>query len=419
MSLSKRLKQLLQEKDTRIGIAAALVIPIIFFLVWMTAYSGVENRIERLSIGLFIEDEQVKKEMVLQMQQATPFDITIYEQFAEAKHALDNKNIMMLIQVPDKFSGQLQAGSTTKIVYWINQANASMTKSLMESSAFRINEQFNKQAFQMSKSAMSFALEQQLPAGNGEQQSIEITAALLQMLDGLKNQSVEAQLEKVNENKAFSANMVPLMVIVSSFVAAMVLNMKLTDAESAIKAQLLREQKDKKSYALNKLAKNKEQLERFEKVGSRYNLFVARQLVLAVVAILASGAVVGLFYSFHIATSVSPIQLYGFQLLLFFSLIVFAQLFVVWLGPLGMVFNIVALSVQLVASGVLVSRELLPAVYEKLSLYLPATYGAEGYFTIVFGGSLSYIQSSSIALAAITILSLLVTAVAPAVKKRY
>ena len=51
-----------------------------------------------------------------------------------------------------------------------------------------------------------------------------------------------------------------------------------------------------------------------------------------------------------------------------------------------MVFNIILLSIQLVTSGVMVPERMLPEFYQVLSPYLPATYAANGYYTVIFGG---------------------------------
>lgn len=55
-------------------------------------------------------------------------------------------------------------------------------------------------------------------------------------------------------------------------------------------------------------------------------------------------------------------------------------------GNAGMIFNIISLSLQLVSSDVIVPHEMLSKTYQTISELFPATYVANGYYTIIFGG---------------------------------
>lgn len=75
-----------------------------------------------------------------------------------------------------------------------------------------------------------------------------------------------------------------------------------------------------------------------------------------------------------------------FQILVFFSFLSFTQMFVVLFGFAGMVFNILSLSLQLVTFGVIVPKEMLSNFYQTIGSFLPASYVANGYYTLTFGG---------------------------------
>ncbi|GIQ65925.1 hypothetical protein PACILC2_44930 [Paenibacillus cisolokensis] len=79
--------------------------------------------------------------------------------------------------------------------------------------------------------------------------------------------------------------------------------------------------------------------------------------------------------------------LWGFLSLILMSFMFFAQLFLLLFGFAGMLFNITALSAQLVSSGAMVPRELLSGFYRHLGDWLPATYAVEGSMNLLFGGS--------------------------------
>ncbi|MCM3537013.1 hypothetical protein M4D59_03455 [Priestia endophytica] len=90
---------------------------------------------------------------------------------------------------------------------------------------------------------------------------------------------------------------------------------------------------------------------------------------------------------YRVTSHISLFYTWFFLFLAFLTFVSLTQLFIVLFGPGGMIFNIILLSLQLVSAGVMVPREMLPLFYEKMSAVLPATYVAEGLFTIAFGGS--------------------------------
>lgn len=52
----KGLKALLKVRGTYIGISAAILFQLIFFAVWLTAYMGVQDRTDQLSVSIVDED---------------------------------------------------------------------------------------------------------------------------------------------------------------------------------------------------------------------------------------------------------------------------------------------------------------------------------------------------------------------------
>ncbi|MGZ7149891.1 hypothetical protein [Bacillus sp. BC08] len=61
-------------------------------------------------------------------------------------------------------------------------------------------------------------------------------------------------------------------------------------------------------------------------------------------------------------------------------------MFITVFGNAGRIFNIISISLQLVSSGVIVSHEMLSKTYQTIGELFPATYAANGYYTIIFGG---------------------------------
>ncbi|EJS63306.1 MULTISPECIES: hypothetical protein [Bacillus] len=72
--------------------------------------------------------------------------------------------------------------------------------------------------------------------------------------------------------------------------------------------------------------------------------------------------------------------------IVFFAFLSLTQMFITVFGNAGMIFNIISLSLQLVSSGVIVPHEMLSKTYQTIGELFPATYAANGYYTIIFGG---------------------------------
>ncbi|MGG2108823.1 hypothetical protein [Lysinibacillus pakistanensis] len=60
---------------------------------------------------------------------------------------MNKRHIQMLLHIPKNFTAQIQAGNEGKITYSINQASASMVKSMMESTAKQLTEEINHNIF--------------------------------------------------------------------------------------------------------------------------------------------------------------------------------------------------------------------------------------------------------------------------------
>lgn len=368
--MKNSLKQLFKMRQIYIGIGAAIAFQLIFFTVWLTAYDGVENRTKQLQVGVVSDDSVLGEEMLNQMKSHLPFELIAYSTLEQAKDKMEEQKVSMIIYVPNNFTESITSGDKAEITYYINQSSATFSKSLMEKVALQVNDEMNKELFGVQKQKIVSALETQfqqtqIPEEILKQIHLPIKGAFL----SLEDQSVEAVVTKVNDVDGFSANLVPLMVIIASFVGAMVMVMQHEEA-----AQLVREN------------------------ASKWPLFFTRQLINVVVSIILPILTLGLMGLFNVVSDVNIVTVYFFQVVMFLAFLSFAQVFVLAFGNIGMVFNILALSLQLVTSGVFVPRDVLSTFYGKVATILPATYGADGYFTIIFGGHASSMKENIVSL---------------------
>lgn len=368
----KSLKTLFQIREIYIGIAAAIAFQLIFFSVWMTAYDGVNDRVTNLSIGIVYEDDSFDQSF----QEKIPFETATYQSVEHAKSAMNERKIDMVIQIPQDFTESIVTGDKAQIHYFINQANGTLAKSTMENVASKLSAQLNEEIYSL-----------QINAFKNEFSDV-IEESVLLMLDALMDAPVEETIIKTNDVEGFAANLIPLMVIISSFVGAMVMIMQIEAAAQSVKT-----------------------------IVSKWSLFFARQIINLGVAFLLPLLTIGLMSIFDITSDLSFITIYLFQFMMFWAFLSFAQIFVLLFGNAGMVFNILALSLQLVTSGVLVPRIMLSDWYFKIGTFLPATYGADGYYTIIFGGTDASIVDNSLTLLVVIAVTLCISLLTIWIKK--
>ncbi|MGA3677095.1 YhgE/Pip domain-containing protein [Lysinibacillus agricola] len=385
----KGLQALFKIRETYIGIAITVAFQLIFFSVWMTAYDGVNDRTENLKIGLISEDTEMGQQVANEIQATLPFTIEKFTSLNEAEQKLNEREIQMILHIPNDFTSQLQAGQEAEIIYSINQANASIAKNMMEGVAKQLTEEINHTIYpkQQGKTVEVFSQKfSQLPMEQNTAQQINETVATTIM--SVKDRAIDSTIIKTNNVEEFAANFVPLMVIISSFVGAMVMIMQHQQA-----AQLVQD------------------------TISKWQLFLARQIINIGVAFTLPLLTIGLMHLFNISSEQSFFSIYLFQALMFWAFLCLAQAFVIMFGNLGMIFNICALSIQLVTSGVLVPQTMLSDFYNKLASLLPATYGADGYYTIIFGGSADNLISNSSSLGIIIAVTLAISTIVVALKR--
>lgn len=385
----KGLKALFHIRETYIGIAATIAFQLIFFTFWMTAYDGINDRADNLTIGFISEDTDIGQEVINGLQQSLPFTTQDFTSIDQAEKALDQRQITMIIHIPADFTAQLQAGKEANIIYSINQANASLAKSMMEGVAKQVTEEVNHTLYPVQQGEVIKAFSQQFSQLPLEQNiALKVQDSVAATIMGVKDQTVTSTIIKTNDAKGFAANFVPLMVIISSFVGAMVMIMQHQQAAEIVQHTV-----------------------------SKWSLFFARQLVNIAVAFILPLLTIGLMQLFSISSGESFFTIYLFQAFMFWAFLCLAQVFVIIFGNLGMIFNICALSLQLVTSGVLVPNVMLSDFYHRLASFLPATYGADGYYTIIFGGSSESLTNNSSSLGIIIAVTLAIATVAVALKK--
>jgi len=370
--MAHALQAYFKKPQTIIAIVIAIAFQLIFSAIWMTAYDGVTERVDNFQIALVNQDKTTGVMIEKQLVGKLPFKVITLDQH-EAQRQLDGRDVQMIVRIPEDFSQQLQtSGVKASLVYTINESNAASIKSIMQTVATTITEMVNKNIATQGTQAVLEQLQMPSAQATGTAQSLV--------------GKVESEMIYTHPVNGMNNQMVPLMLVLASFVGSMIMAQNLHQSTLLLAGTL-----------------------------SKWNSFRTRLVINFISAPLISfiGSVMVLVLGGQMEHGF--LALWMFQMLLILAFMFFSQMFINVLGMSGMIINIVMMSLQLVTSGAMVPRLILNNFYKWLGEFLPATYGVQGIMALQFGGP--GIGSSVWGLIIITVICLLVSLLAVALKK--
>lgn len=352
-------KQFFNIRETYIGIGAALIFQLVFFSVWLTAYDGVSDRIDHLKIAVINEDDRFGKPIANSIIEEASFQAAEIHTLEKAKKEMNLRKWNMIVYIPSTFTKDLQTKGTSNIKYYINQSSPTLSKQIMESAATAITSTINKEMYTVIQKQINEQLPKEVAIQTPNPEIAEQLAKKIveEMQGALQINPVTMSIIKTNDVKGFAATMIPLLMILASFVGAMIMSQQL-------------------QFATQKLIT----------LYNKWMLFFAKQMINLLLSLTLALLTLGLMALYKMDMQTSLLTVWLFQSLLFFSFLCFTQVFVILFGNPGMIFNIIAMATQLVSSGTIVPREMLSSFYWKIGSFLPATYGANGYFSLIYGG---------------------------------
>ncbi|WP_026675587.1 YhgE/Pip domain-containing protein [Alkalihalobacterium bogoriense] len=331
-------KAFFKSGPTLVGIGIAFAFLLIFFIVWLTAYDGVSDRLENLRVGIVDHDTNFYSSI---LEESLPFTTITIDNESAGMEKLNKREIGMLIVIPEGFTNSIQREQGV-MEYYINQATPSMSKQMMENAAKEITTKLNEYIFTVKKEQVINVPDEYIKEG----------------MQLLSYQSVRTEIVEVNYTEGFAATMVPLLIILASFVGSMLMSLNLFQVTQNLMS----------SY-------------------NKWSILLSRFSIQLIVSGCLSVLTISLLLLFQFELQISVFESIIFQTLVYLSFLCFTQMFTILFGMAGMLFNIISLSIQLVTAGVIVPRVLLSDFYQQLSTIFPATYGTSGYFTIIYGGA--------------------------------
>lgn len=356
----KVIKHYFRYRPTFVAITVALVFQLVFSVIWITGYQKVNENIKKIQIGIVNEDHEVGATISQSLMKNLALSLIQIEDIETAKRQLDNREVSLIIHIPKNTEKPM-------LHYITNESNSVFIKSMMQSVTQQVTEQLNKQA-------STKQLAEQLK---------QVPANVDQLLT-----PIATQTEAIHSVNSYAKQMIPMMLVLASFVGGMFLAMNLDQVR--------------------------------QRVNQEYGKWVSffALLCLEVVCVLFISAVgAGMIFALGEETVAAFWQGWLFQSLMMIAFVFVAQTFLLLLGEAGMIINTVLLSLQLVTSGAMIPRDVLPTFYQQLGDYLPATYGVEGIMNMYMGGPSSMQDVTVLFSIALMALLLQITRIAISNKK--
>ncbi|MFP7479184.1 YhgE/Pip domain-containing protein [Terribacillus saccharophilus] len=177
------LREMFKIPNTKVGIAFAIIVPLLFSIIWLTGYHDATDHLDRLQAAVVNEDGEQANAVAEQMIDNLPFDAELTS-FEDAKKQLDQNDITMLIVIPDAFTESLAKQSDTSLQFYMNSSNSQVALSIAESTA-------------------------------------------RQMTASMSGSHVQADIIKENHISNFATSMVPMILGFIVFIAVMTMNIQM------------------------------------------------------------------------------------------------------------------------------------------------------------------------------------------------
>jgi uncharacterized phage infection (PIP) family protein YhgE len=351
------IKALFKQKLFILGLLIPIIWQIVYFSIVIPAVNNSDGRVNNLKIAIVNEDAVSGVQIADQLSKTLPFETEPASDYEKSLESMNDGDYNMVVHIPSDFTVQLQQGNA-QVAYVINQATPSMTKQLMETAAKTINQTLNANAFNTIKETIQQKSTASLSqAGLPAETVTAIGKAFSQAFGSLKQSPITGDIQKINNADGLIKTGFPLYIFLTYFIGSILLTL----THSWVYRSLA------KQYARSKL----------------YGISLGINLVYSLII---PWLVIGFIAGFGISFSQS---IWATWLLLsagMFTFLSVFQMFNAWLGMVGTgIMVLILFPLQLVASGFLYPREILPAFYNVTANILPATYFGSGIIKVFYG----------------------------------
>jgi uncharacterized phage infection (PIP) family protein YhgE len=369
-------KKLTRNKLFMLGLLVPIIFQIIYLSIAIPAIREGNTRITDLSIAVVNEDTILGSEVSSKLLTILPFKTEKLSGLEDAIDEMENGVYNMVVYIPSDFTLKIQQGGA-QISYYINQAAPGMTKQVMESTSININQILNESSFDVVRETLkqnSSAVLGQLSLPEDVQ--TQISGYITQAFDTLNYNSITADIQKVNNADGFAQTVLPFFIFLIYFVSCVLMTIL--------------------------------HLFTYKSLGGEFsngNILASQLITNVIISLVIPGVVIGLLACFGIPFSINIGLVWLLLSVGFFTFLYVIQAFTNWFGMTGMLIVALLFPLQLVCSGLIYSKEILPSFYSLISDYLPATYFGSGTLRIFYGeNSISYEILNLLVIAAVMLI---------------
>jgi uncharacterized phage infection (PIP) family protein YhgE len=353
------LKNLFKNRLFIIGLLVPFLFQIVYFCIAIPAVKNADKHVDNLNIAIINEDQNLGRQIVAQLSTVLPFNLSYPADLASALDTMDSGETNMVLYISPDFSASAQQG-TAAVAYYINQSAPAMTKQLMEKTALAVNQTLNENIFLIQKGLiLQKTLSGLSQSGLPEPVLSQLSANLSAVFDSLKYDVVTGDIQKVNDSQGFAQTVMPFFIFLTYFVGSIIMSVLHNLSYRSLRTPI-----------------------------SRSRLLLTQFGVNLVVSILLPCVVIGLLQAFGIPLSLGSGTAWLLLSTAFLVLLYLVQMFGNWLGIMGIgMAALVLFPMQLMSSGLMYSREILPAAYSVIGDCLPVSYFGDGMLKMFYGGN--------------------------------
>ncbi|WP_214801260.1 ABC transporter permease [Exiguobacterium sp. ERU656] len=129
----KTMKDVFAITQTKVGLMFALVVPVLFLVIWMTGYQGATERLDQLRVAVVAD--QGSANFYQQFKAESPFTVLQVNSTEAGLKQLDQGDVEMVL-VADLTNEQ-------RLTFHVNQANAEFANGILKQGAGQIVNQLN------------------------------------------------------------------------------------------------------------------------------------------------------------------------------------------------------------------------------------------------------------------------------------
>jgi uncharacterized phage infection (PIP) family protein YhgE len=350
-------KKLIKSRLFLIGLLVPLIFQIVYLCIAIPAIKDGNNRIIDLKIAIVNEDQLLGKDVAANLVKVLPFKTSESSDLTGALDSMNNGDVNMVIYIAPDFTAKIQQNGA-QVSYYINQSAPAMTKQAMEKVALSLNQTLNENSFNNIKDILKQNVSKGLSqSGLSAVALTQIGNNLDKAFDSLKYTTITADIKKVNNAEGFAQSVLPFFIFLIYFVGCIILTILHYLAYKSIKKEF-----------------------------SQSKILVSQFITNVVISLIIPVVVIGIVSCFALPLSLSVGTAWLLLSAGFFTLLYTVQMFANWFGIPGMgIAALLLFPLQLVSSGLIYSKEILPSFYSGISSVLPANYFGDGILKLFYG----------------------------------